>query len=69
MSARAKRLAKYLEEELGWTVYSDTTECPKCHRLVYGTKFCPDCGTKQGRPTKARKEVEQELEEAIESTI
>jgi hypothetical protein len=45
MTERAKKLGKYLEEELGWTIYENRHECSKGH-INYGGKFCSECGTK-----------------------
>lgn len=69
MSKRAERLARYLEDELGWTVYDPSTECKGCGRIVFGHKYCPDCGTKQGRATKGRKEQLAEIEAALKATV
>jgi len=42
---RAQRLGKFLEKELGWSVYSNSVECPNGH-IVYEGKFCSECGAK-----------------------
>lgn len=69
MTKRAKRLAKYLENDLGWEVFSKRTDCPKCGNTVCGDPFCPQCGTKQGKPTHGRNETIDEIEKAIAYAI
>jgi uncharacterized Zn finger protein (UPF0148 family) len=45
---RAKRLAKYLTNELGWDVYDESRECTKCGHVPFRAvgKYCPECGAK-----------------------
>lgn len=65
---RAKRLGKYLEETLGWSVFGeDATNC-KCGAVVYGDRFCGRCGKKQDpKPNNAR--VLAEIEAAIKFAL
>ena len=65
MTKRAKRLAKYLETDLGWSVFSDKTICPTCGNACYGKKYCSECGTKQVKPIKDRKETLDQIEQAL----
>lgn len=69
MSARARRLAEYLEKNLGWIVYNEEKLCEKCmrHSLCYGD-YCCYCG---GLLTieKSRKDIEAEIEEALKKCL
>lgn len=47
LRARAKMLAHYLENELGWEVRDTQTRCPQCPSVDYGgAPFCKQCGAK-----------------------
>ena len=66
MSKRAKKLAKYLENVLGWTIYDETMYCPKCGATDYelDDKFCSFCGTKLKKERK-KQIVEEDIEDAL----
>lgn len=66
MKKRLKKLIKYLEENLDWTVYDDKMNCSKCDNFEYGKdkKFCPECGSKLKR-VRSNEEVEEDLMEAL----
>lgn len=56
---RAKRLAKYLEEELDWSVFPPDGRCTKCQgRCQRDYNFCPNCGVEL---TKGVLETEDDL--------
>ena len=65
MTDRARRLAEYLEKELGWQVYDDVKKC-NCGETSYGNRkfFCYSCGKKLPK-MKPRRETIEQLEEAI----
>ena len=65
MSKRAKRLAQYLEKNLGWTVYDDSRVC-KCGYSSYGREriYCAKCGEKLPEIGPKDDTIEQ-LEKAI----
>jgi hypothetical protein len=44
----AKKLATYLEDDMGWEVFPPKRmECPRCHRTYFkGDKFCKSDGSK-----------------------
>ena len=69
MSARARRLAKYLDEVLGWTVYDDVKTC-KCGNKEYGRekKFCSKCSAKLPAPSPQEDTIEQ-LERALKFAL
>lgn len=60
---RAKKLAKYLEKELGWQVFDDRKQCLVCNTASSG-KFCYECGFKLKHPRNMNTTYE-ELEEAL----
>jgi rRNA maturation endonuclease Nob1 len=68
MSKRARKLALYLQDVLGWEVYSSKVTC-KCGRVSYWRDevFCPKCGTKlkHKRADVERRESHEDLEAAI----
>lgn len=67
MTNRAKRMIKYLEENLGWTVMQYKTECPKGHiRNGYGN-YCIECGSKMKdiKDTDSVKQVEEAIKYAL----
>ena len=69
MSERAMRLAKYLEEELGWTVYDEVKKCT-CGNTEYfrEKRYCSKCG-KNLPLARPRKDTIEQLERAIEFAI
>lgn len=68
MSTRAKRMIKYLEEELGWSVKQNKSQCSK-DEFHFGQsgKFCSECGakTKQVKDTEVVNEVEAAFKYAL----
>lgn len=67
MSARARRLAKYLEEKLGWEVYDNRRQCEVCGQLTFDRAvplWCKWCGSKLPGAV-YKKETYVELEEAL----
>jgi rRNA maturation endonuclease Nob1 len=66
MKARAERLAEYLEDGLGWSVYEVVKQCKNGHTTYSETaKFCNECGGKLKNIGKRDKEVIEDLESAI----
>lgn len=66
MSIRSKRLAAFLEKELGWQVYDDAKRC-LCGKTSYGKEaiFCSKCGLKLKNNSKPTEATIAELEKAI----
>jgi hypothetical protein len=65
---RAKRLERYLSEELGWDTKSGRYECASegcLHTSFSFQNFCPDCGYKMPTKRKGSGMVFDELEQAI----
>jgi hypothetical protein len=68
MTTRAKRMIKYLENELGWTVYSISLTCKNEHQQGFGAKnYCTECGEKltKKHDTESVKEVEAAIKYAL----
>lgn len=63
MTDRARRLGRYLENNLGWEIQDNRAECG-CGVVSYGAKFCRECGKKLPKPPK-KKETYESLELAI----
>jgi predicted amidophosphoribosyltransferase len=64
-----KRLAQYLENELGWEVVSSVESiCPACAKPAGSFRnavFCDACGTKLVKSRNETDEVYQDLASAI----
>lgn len=41
---QAKRLAEYMEDKMGWTVFNDERRCQKLGHGTSYNKFCGECG-------------------------
>jgi hypothetical protein len=70
MTTRAKRMIKYLEDTLGWTVKSNRKECPKGH-FNYGGNFCSECGSKLKtiKDTESVQQVEAAIKYALKEPV
>lgn len=64
---RAKRLEKFLREQLEWVTATDGLDrnCPSGHKVRCGGKFCPECGKKTTIPKGNDEELFIDLERAI----
>lgn len=63
----AKRLATYLEDDMGWEVYpEDKFECPNRHSQWRGP-YCSDCGQKMKKVK--QEDTVAELVKAIEFAL
>ena len=71
MTKRAEKLGKYLEEKLGWTVYDTTYECKDCGYELFAVvrNYCPECGGSNIKRNSSKKEVNEQLEEAIKYAL
>jgi hypothetical protein len=70
VTKRARKLEKFLSEELGWETGVGRSICesnPK-HVSYSGDPFCSKCGSKT-RKENARQEVLQELEAALNFAV
>ena len=71
MTKRAERLAKYLEDELGWGVYGQESRyCKNGHVSINRCeKYCTDCGGKLPAFNKKTDPAIAELEQAIKYAL
>lgn len=67
MTKRSKRLAKFLENELGWSIRDDFRNCPSCKGRGNG-KHCSNCGEKLPKPP-VQDIVYKELEAALKYAL
>ena len=65
VSIRARRLAKYLEDHLGWIVYEVHKACPNGHTTWRDDSFCGVCGKRLVNDKEAHKAIARDIEGAI----
>ncbi len=67
MTIRAKRLAKYLEDELGWEVFTKSNICKACSITYHRSdaKYCFSSGGKLTSNVEDNKGTLQDIETAI----
>ena len=70
LTRRAKRLAEYMEDELGWVVFNsyDSYLCPSGCSPVSGN-YCRDCGVKLKSNNQYISETYAEIESALKYAL
>ena len=67
---RAKRLADYLENQLGWETHGEGWQCKNCEQWDYmNSNFCRHCGHRLPKKPTRHEEVFAELEAAISHAL